>query len=146
MRYAEQAVRDHALVQPARRASAAQRKKAFQNSFLSPFAGKALTTVLAGLAFSKTVLPNISLLPALVAGFLRVLIMTRPGITNFPFFFVSSVPMLASVEMTCAATPFLSSHPSAMAAASAPFVMTLAFIGAISAMRYCGTALRNVGA
>merc|ERR1712187_1110832 len=48
-----------------------------QNSSFSTLAGKAFTTVLAGLALTRTVLPNISRVPALVAGFLRVLIVTR---------------------------------------------------------------------
>merc|ERR1712045_61182 len=47
----------------------------------------ALTTVDAGFAFTMTTLPNTSRLPALVAGFLRVFNMHRPGMVNLPFFF-----------------------------------------------------------
>merc|ERR1712228_907645 len=60
-----------------------------QNSSLRAFAGKALTTVLAGFAFTMTTLPKTSRFPALVAFFLRVLIIASPGMTNLPFFFVS---------------------------------------------------------
>merc|ERR1711935_806395 len=61
-----------------------------QNSSLIAFAGKALTMVLAGIAFTMTTWPNISRFPALVAFFWRVLIITTPGITNLPFFFASA--------------------------------------------------------
>merc|ERR1712137_825456 len=89
-----------------------------QNSSFSAFAAKAFTTVFAGLAFTSTTLPNISRLPALVAAFLRVLIMHSPGTTNLPLFLVS-----------CAAI----SQLSAIAVARAPLVITVDFIiGAIS--------------
>jgi len=52
----------------------------------------ALTTVFAGFAFTICILPKISLLPALVAGFTRVLMRQRPGITKIPFFLTSAVP------------------------------------------------------
>merc|ERR1712107_435074 len=54
-----------------------------QMDFLSAAVQNAFTTVFAGFAFTTTVFPNISLLPAL-AGFRRVLIMQRPGMTKLP--------------------------------------------------------------
>merc|ERR1719454_880493 len=62
-----------------------------QTDFLSAATAKALTMVLAGFALTITILPKISLLPALVAGFKRVLIMHKPGIVHFPVFFTSRV-------------------------------------------------------
>merc|ERR1712190_410463 len=76
-----------------------------QNSSLSAFAGKALTMVFAGFAFTMTTLPKISRFPALVAFFWRVLIITTPGITNLPFFFASVVAMLARVLKAVLMTP-----------------------------------------
>merc|ERR1719230_325133 len=75
-------------------------KVAPQKFFLSAATGKAFTTVFAGLAFTTTILPKISLLPALVAGFLRVLILARPGMTNKPLFFTCSAAMLARLSRT----------------------------------------------
>merc|ERR1712137_1022011 len=62
--------------------------------------GKAFTMVFAGFAFTTTVLPNISRLPALVAGFTRVLIMQRPGTVTFPAFFTSFVATAAKLPKT----------------------------------------------
>merc|ERR1712226_214755 len=105
-----------------------------QNSSLSAFAGKAFTTVFAGFAFTMTTLPKTSRFPALVAFFWRVLIITTPGITTLPFFFVSVVAMLARVLKAVLITPFFTSQLSASAAVRAPLVMTVDFIiGAISA-------------
>merc|ERR1719237_1748283 len=104
-----------------------------QNSSFSTLAGKAFTTVLAGFALTRTVLPNISRLPAFVAGFLRVLIVTKSGTLNLPFFFVSSTAMLASVLSALQATPRFTSQLSAIAAKRALLVITVLFIiGAIS--------------
>merc|ERR1719159_2307800 len=104
-----------------------------QNSSLSTFAGKAFTTVFAGFALTNTTFPNISLFPAFVAGFWRVLIITKPGTTNLPFIFVCSVAMLARVLRTLPATCFFSSQLSAIAAVRAPLVMAVPFIiGAMS--------------
>merc|ERR1712087_869131 len=104
-----------------------------QNSSLRAFAAKALTTVLAGFAFTNTTLPNISRFPALVAGFLRVLIITKPGTTNLPFFSVSAAAMLARVLKALPITPFFTSQLSAIAAVNAVLVITVPFIiGAIS--------------
>merc|ERR1719311_1256797 len=109
-----------------------------QNSSFSTFAGNALTTVFAGFAFTMTVLPKTSLLPAFVAGFLRVFNMTRPGITNLAFFFTSAVAMLASVSNIFFASAGLISHASAMLLAKAPLDMTVPvfipfILGAIAA-------------
>merc|ERR1719222_1643357 len=46
--------------------------------------GKAFTTFFAGLAFTMTTLPKTSLLPAFVAGFIRVLILHKPGRVKMP--------------------------------------------------------------
>merc|ERR1712190_479443 len=56
------------------------------------FTGKAFTTLRAGLAFTTHILPKISRLPAFVAGFVRVLILHRPGRVNTPVF-DTSLPM-----------------------------------------------------
>merc|ERR1719150_1833730 len=60
-----------------------------QMDFFSAAVQNAFTTVFAGFAFTTTVFPNISLLPALVAGFTRVLIMQSPGMVNLPALFTS---------------------------------------------------------
>merc|ERR1719226_152227 len=109
-----------------------------QNSSFGVLAAKAFTTVLAGFALTSTTLPNISLLPALVAGFLRVLIIARPGMTNLPDFLTSPVPTLARVAKAVAATDFLISQASAMAAVRAPLDITVDFIiGAMMFWRCC---------
>merc|ERR1719226_76697 len=99
-----------------------------QNSSLRAFAGKALTMVLAGFAFTMTTLPKTSRFPALVAFFWRVLIITRPGMTNLPVFFVSAVAMLARVLKAVPITPFFTSQLSASAAVRALLVITVDFI------------------
>merc|ERR1712207_120105 len=68
-----------------------------QMLFFSADTQKALTTVHAGFAFTITTFPKTSLLPALVAGFLRVFIMQRPGMVNLPALFTSFVPTSAAV-------------------------------------------------
>merc|ERR1711981_427015 len=55
--------------------------------------GKAFTTFFAGLAFTMTVLPNTSLFPALVAGFILVLILHKPGRVKMPVLATSLVAM-----------------------------------------------------
>merc|ERR1712039_977059 len=96
-----------------------------QNSSLRAFAGKALTMVLAGFAFTMTNFPKISFLPALVAFFWRVFTITTPGITNLPLFFSSFVAMLARVLKAVLITPFFTSQLSASDAMRAPLVMTV---------------------
>merc|ERR1719384_1376166 len=80
-----------------------------QNCFFKTDTGKALTTVLAGLALTMTTLPKTSLLPAFVAGFNRVLIIHKPGSTNFPAFFTSFAPISAKLFTAFAHTAFFSS-------------------------------------
>merc|ERR1711972_870745 len=58
-------------------------------------AGRAFTTVLAFIALTITVCPNISFLPAAVAGLRRVLMKHSPGTVNLPFFFTSDAPTSA---------------------------------------------------
>merc|ERR1719464_1128106 len=68
--------------------------------------GNALTMVFAGLALTMVILPKISLLPALVAGFMRVLIRHRPGMVKTPAFFTSTVAISARLAITLVATAF----------------------------------------
>merc|ERR1712003_593054 len=104
-----------------------------QNSFLSAATGKALTIVRAGLALTTTTLPNTSLLPAFVAGFVRSLNLHKPGTQNTPVFLVSAVAVVASTSRAFDATDFLISHAAAKASAMAPLVIAFAatFIGAM---------------
>merc|ERR1719479_728215 len=87
---------------------------------------KALTTVLAGFAFTIVSLPNITFLVALVAGFFLVLIMQRPGRVNLPTFFTSAVPTSANDIRSLVTTAFFSSQPVASASARAPLLMAFA--------------------
>merc|ERR1711944_115167 len=87
--------------------------------------GNALTIFLAGLALTMVILPKISLLPALVAGFMRVLMRQSPGTVKMPAFFTSAVAISARLLMTLEATDFFSSHCPARASAIAPLVMAL---------------------
>merc|ERR1712232_253378 len=68
--------------------------------------GNALTTFLAGFAFTITTFPKTSLFPALVAGFTRVLILQRPGIVNTPVLFTSCVAISARLFRICPHTLF----------------------------------------
>merc|ERR1711879_790762 len=88
--------------------------------------GKAFTTFFAGLAFTITVFPKISFFPALVAGFVRVLILNKPGRVKIPFFTTSFVAISQRLPMSFAHTVFLSSLSLASASARAPLVMALA--------------------
>merc|ERR1719251_44995 len=100
--------------------------------FFKAATGKAFTIVLAGFAFTICILPKISRLPALVAGLTRVLILQRPGTVKTPAFFTSFVAMSAKEPRTFVTCVFLISAAVANASASAPLVMTVAFIaGAI---------------
>merc|ERR1719488_150889 len=60
----------------------------------------ALMIVLAGFAATLTSLPNITRVPAFVAGFFRVFMMHRPGIANLPTAFTSFAPKSASAPIT----------------------------------------------
>merc|ERR1719373_854507 len=89
------------------------------------------------LALTMVILPKISLLPALVAGFMRVLMRHSPGKEKMPAFFTSAVAISARLLMTLEATDFFSSHFVATASAMAPLVMALLpafFIGAMVEM------------
>merc|ERR1712217_916093 len=55
-----------------------------QRLSLMALAGNAFTILRAGLAFTTQILPKISFLPALVAGFVLVLSLQRPGKLNTP--------------------------------------------------------------
>merc|ERR1719265_2719852 len=72
--------------------------------------------VLAGFAFTAIILPKANLVPALVAGFTLVLIITSPGIVNLPLLtsFVASSVRTSRQPAHCA---FL--KPVAVASASA---------------------------
>merc|ERR1719223_1352335 len=94
----------------------------------------AFTMVLAGLALTTTTLPNISRLPAFVAGFTRVLTMTKPGMVTLPTFFTCSVATAARLSMTDTTSFLFNSVSAAMASARPPLDKTLpdAFIAFIA--------------
>merc|ERR1719223_23366 len=92
-------------------------KHTSQTDFFSALTGNALTTVFAGFAATVTSLPNISLLPAFVAGFFLVLIMTRPGITNLPTCFTCLPANSTRASTILAQSDFLSSEAVARASA-----------------------------
>merc|ERR1719155_203552 len=97
-----------------------------QTLAFSAATGKALTTFFAGFAFTMTVLPKISLFPALVAGFMRVLIRHKPGRVKMPVLLTSFVAISASDPMIFRHADFLSSLSAARASAIAPLVIALA--------------------
>merc|ERR1719221_700961 len=92
-----------------------------QMDFLSADTGKALTTVFAGFAATTTSLPNISRLPAFVAGFFLVLIITKPGTTNLPTVFTCLAPISARASMILEQSDFFTSDAVARASAIPPF-------------------------
>merc|ERR1719181_2147983 len=120
-----------------------------QICFLSAAAGKAFTTVFAGLAATLTSLPNITLVPAFVAGFTRVLIRTRFDRVKIPFFFTSFDAMATKLSNTSRQTFCFSWCSSARAAVNAPFVMTLllffAFIAFVAFMAFIGAIANKEG-
>merc|ERR1719284_1377068 len=81
-----------------------------------------------------TTLPKTSLLPALVAGFLRVLILARPGMVNTPLLFTCSAAMVARLSRICEACFLFSSQSPAIASRRAPFFMAAAFIAFMAFM------------
>merc|ERR1719361_2865457 len=91
-------------------------------------AGKAFTIVFAGFAFTTTSLPNIMRFPALVAGFVRVLILHKFGIVNLPNFFTSLVAIPARLPIILEQTDFFTSCFPASAAASAVLVMAFGLV------------------
>merc|ERR1719343_1119361 len=77
-----------------------------QSLFFSAATANALTTFLAGFAFTTTTLPNISRLPAFVAGFVFTFNIARPGTVNLPVdltSFVATAARLASTFLQSAA-------------------------------------------
>merc|ERR1712227_108106 len=76
-----------------------------QTLFFKAATGYAFTIVRAGFAFTITNLPKTSLSPALVAGFLRVLTMQKPGKVNLPVDLTSLEAISARLEMIWPATP-----------------------------------------
>merc|ERR1719190_73696 len=93
--------------------------------FFRAAAGKAFTIFRAGLAFTITTLPKTSLLPALVAGLVRVFNLHKPGRENKPVFPTSLVAISAKLSMNLEHTDFFSSHEVASASAIAPLVIGL---------------------
>merc|ERR1712050_61641 len=71
-----------------------------QTACLRAATGKAFTTFFAGLAFTMTTLPKISFLPAFVAGFIRVLILHKPGSVPMLFLTTSFVAMSQRLPMS----------------------------------------------
>merc|ERR1712224_957448 len=117
---------------------------ASQMAALSAATAKALTTVLAGFAFTFTSFPNITLLPALVAAFFLVLTMHTPGITNFPALFTCFVATVARMSMTFEHSDFLRPDSPASASAIALFVrLFAAFIAFIAFIAFMGAMLMN---
>merc|ERR1711972_1135440 len=105
-----------------------------QTLFFRAAAGKAFTIFRAGFAFTITTLPKTSLLPATVAGFVRVFNLHKPGREKRPVLPTSCVAISAKLAMTFEHTDFFSSHEVASASAIAPLVIALpavCFMGAI---------------
>merc|ERR1719226_14303 len=99
----------------------------------------AFTIVLAGFALTFTSLPNTFLTPALVAGFVRVLMRHKPCIVKMPVFFTSFVAMSTIVFKTSEQAFCFKPCSVASAFAKAPLVMGFAeafidFIDFIGAM------------
>merc|ERR1712050_595146 len=84
---------------------------------LRAFTGYAFTTLRAGLAFTITTFPKTSRLPAFVAGFVRVLILQRPGTVKIPVLDTSVEAISAKLPMTFMHTDFFNSHSLAKASA-----------------------------
>merc|ERR1719420_2072785 len=96
--------------------------------------GNAFTTFLAGFALTITTLPKTSLFPALVAGFIRVLILQTPGMVNTPVLFTSCVAISARLLMIFPHRLFFVSVLVERASAMPPFVIAFAFIAFIGAI------------
>merc|ERR1719401_2892045 len=109
--------------------------------------GKALTIFFAGFAFTIIILPKISFLPALVAGFIRVFNLNKPGIEKVPVLPATSfVAIVVKLPMSFVHTFLFSSHLSASAATIAVLVMAFAvFIVLIGgSIARVGTCLQDV--
>merc|ERR1719439_234350 len=98
--------------------------------------GNALTIFFAGFALTMHILPKISFLPALVAGFVRVLMRQRPGMVKMPVFFTSLVPMATKLLITAEHCFCFKSCSVAMAFVTAPFDM--AFLPVFMAFDFMG--------
>merc|ERR1711979_92246 len=96
-----------------------------QMLFFRAAAGKAFTIFRAGFASTITTLPKTSLLPAFVAGFVRVFNLHKPGREKRPVLPTSFVAISAKLSMNFEHTDFFSSHEVASASAIAPFVIGL---------------------
>merc|ERR1719491_1265716 len=112
------------------------KREATQMLFFSADTQKALTTLEAGLAFTTTSFPNMSLLPAFVAGLFLIFNMHRPGMVNFPAPFTSLVATAARLASTFLHSAAFNPVPWASASAipvcdmaAAPFIAA-AFIAA----------------
>merc|ERR1712182_180228 len=94
--------------------------------------GYAFTIFREGLAFTNTTLPKTSRLPAFVAGFVRVLILHKPGTVKIPVLDTSLEAISAKLPMTFMHTDFFNSHSLAKASAMAPLAIAFwTFMGAI---------------
>merc|ERR1719238_1705435 len=89
--------------------------------FFKADTAKALTIVLAGLALRLTSLPKAMILPALVAGLWRVLIMQTPGRVNLPVPFTSLAIKSAKASKAFTTSDLFFSHAAPNASAMAPF-------------------------
>ena len=81
--------------------------------------------VLAGFALHSVPTPNATLIPALVVGLRRVLMLQRPGIVKMPFFLTCAVATAAKLSKSPVQTFVFNSCFSARALKSTPFVMPL---------------------
>merc|ERR1711862_664851 len=94
-----------------------------QICFFNAATAKAFTTVLAGFAATFTSLPKMFLMPALVAGFTRVLMRHKPGTVNTPVFFTSFVAISTKLLNTCAHSFVFKPCSSAIAFKKAPLLI-----------------------
>merc|ERR1719326_660983 len=111
---------------------------ATQTLFFSAATAKALTTFLAGFAFTTTTLPNISLLPAFVAGFVFTFNMARPGTVNLPVDLTSFVPTAARLASTFLQSAAFKPVAAAIAAVMAPWDMAVTFMALGAMSQTCG--------
>merc|ERR1719373_266456 len=105
-----------------------------QTLFFSAATANALTTFLAGFAFTTTTLPNISRLPAFVAGFVFTFNMARPGTVNLPVDLTSFVATAARLASTFLQSAAFKPVAVAIAAVMPDWDMAVTFmaLGAIS--------------
>merc|ERR1719149_256881 len=94
-----------------------------QICFFNAATGNAFTMVFAGLAFTLVSLPNIILTPALVAGFVRVLMRHTPGSVKTPEAFTSLVAMATMLLITSEQAFCFKPCSAASALVKAPFVI-----------------------